>query len=54
MMPARQDQQQLTSGRSPRREPRWRPVDVTMLVAALCYGGAMLTVAVGLLLRLAH
>jgi len=53
-MPAPHDPQQLASGRSTRPERRWRPLDVAMLVMVLCYGGAMLVVAVGLLLRLAR
>jgi hypothetical protein len=35
------------------RRARWHAADVATLVAAACYGAAMLVVAVGLLVRLA-
>ena len=33
---------------------RWRPVDIALIIGVACYGAAMLVVAVGVLVRLAH
>jgi hypothetical protein len=51
-MPAPYDPQEPASGRPRRPARRWRPADVAVMVAVVCYGAAMLIVAAGLFARL--
>jgi hypothetical protein len=54
MMLAPHDSPPVAPGHSACSARRWRPVDVAVLVAVACYGTAIVIVAAGLFVRLAH